>query len=162
MNKQRVRCRLLASLVAAVACQTAVLAAEPFKPQFEPSALKLARGQINEVMVLGSPHLSQLPKPFDAANLSLLNERLVQWRPQVVAVESLSGLQCASLRLYPQRYAATIKAYCRDTNAAQNATGLDVVAAGALGLAVHLLPSIVVMDAPSGSPCSDMIKSNTF
>jgi hypothetical protein len=129
LNKQRAGYRLIAALVAAVAWQTVVLAAEPFKPQFEPSSLKLTRGQINEVLVLGSPHLSQLPKPFDVAQLRLLNQRLVQWRPQAVAIESLSGVQCASLRRYPQRYADTVKMYCRDTSAAQAATGLDVWAA---------------------------------
>ena len=65
MNRTLVR-RLMAGLVAAVVTQGAALAAEPPKPQFDPSTLKLARGQINQVMVLGSPHLSQLPKPFDA------------------------------------------------------------------------------------------------
>ena len=76
---------------------------------FSPSSLKLARGQINQVMVLGSPHLSQLPKPFDAATLQVLNERLVAWRPQAVAIESLSGVQCANLLSYPQRYDETFK-----------------------------------------------------
>lgn len=93
---------------------------------FSPSSLKLARGQINQVMVLGSTHLSQLPKPFDVKTLQLLNERLVAWRPQAIAIEDLSGVQCATLRRYPQRYADTVKNYCRDTSAAQAATGFDV------------------------------------
>lgn len=125
MNKAAVL-KLLAGLVAAAVCQAAAVAAAPHQPPFDPSALKLARGQINQVMVLGSPHLSQLPKPFDAATLQLLNERLVAWRPQAIAIENLSGVQCANMRSYPQRYAETIKTYCRDTSAAQAATGLDV------------------------------------
>lgn len=118
--------KLLAGLVAAAVCQAAAVAAAPHQPSFDPSTLKLVRGQINQVMVLGSPHLSQLPKPFDATTLQLLNERLVAWRPQAIAIENLSGVQCANLRRYPQRYADTVKSYCRDTSAAQAATGLDV------------------------------------
>lgn len=139
MNKLRVGYRLLAGLVAAIACQTVVLAAEPFKPQFEPSARKLSRGQINQVMVLGSPHLSQLPKPFDAATLRLLNQRLVQWQPQAIAIEALSGVQCANLQRYPQRYEETFKTYCRAAFVAQEATGLAVT--GATDLAEQMLAS---------------------
>lgn len=139
LTKQRAGYRLLAGLVAAIGWQTIVLAAEPFKPQFEPSAFKLTRGQINEVLVLGSPHLSQLPKPFDASSLRLLNERLVQWRPQAVAIESLSGVQCANLQRYPQRYDETFKTYCRAAFVAQQASGLT--ATGAIELAEQTLAS---------------------
>lgn len=140
MNKQKVGW-LLAGVVAAAACQTVVLAAEPFKPQFQPqfqpSALKLARGQINQVLVLGSPHLSQLPKPFDAGSLHVLNERLAAWRPRAVAIEALSGVQCANLQRYPQRYDETFKTYCRAAFVAQEATGLTVT--GATDLAERTL-----------------------
>lgn len=145
LNKQTAGYRLIAALAAAVACQTAVLAAEPFKPQFEPSSLKLARGQINEVLVLGSPHLSQLPKPFDASALRLLNARLVQWRPQAVAIEALSGVQCANMQRYPQRYDETFKTYCRAAFVAQEASGLT--AAGAIDLAEQTLASWPVAPA---------------
>ncbi|KQQ47638.1 hypothetical protein ASF61_03135 [Duganella sp. Leaf126] len=116
-------------LVAAFACHAAVATAQAAGPQFDPSSRKLVRGQTNEVMVLGSAHLSQLRQanqPFDATTLQLLNARLVAWQPQAVAIEALSGVQCANMRAYPQRYADTIKSYCRDTSAAQAATGLDV------------------------------------
>jgi len=80
-------------------------------------------------MVLGTSHLSQLPKSFDPAHLSVLNARLLGWKPQAIAIEALSGLQCAYLRSYPQRYADTIKSYCWNPAMAQAVTGLDVVAA---------------------------------
>lgn len=102
--------------------------AAPAAP-FDPAAHKLQSGRINEVMVLGTPHLSQLPKSFDPAQLSALNARLLGWKPQAIAIEALSGLQCAYLRSYPQRYADTIKSYCWDPAPARAATGLDVVAA---------------------------------
>ncbi|MET0322857.1 MAG: DUF5694 domain-containing protein [Duganella sp.] len=139
MNRQSVVYRLLAGLAAATVCLTGVLAAEPLQPQFEPSARKLVKGQINEVLVLGSPHLSQLPKPFNADTLRLLNQRLVQWRPQAVAIEALSGVQCANLQRYPQRYDETFKTYCRAASVAQKASGLT--AAGAIDLAEQMLAS---------------------
>jgi hypothetical protein len=120
---------LLPCLLAVMILHHQAQANEPQPAAFEPAAHKLERGQINEVMVLGSPHLSQLPKTFDAAQLSQLNERLAAWKPQVIAIEALSGLQCANLRSHPRRYSDTVKTYCRDTSAARAATGLDVVAA---------------------------------
>lgn len=98
-------------------------------PAYTPGTLKLASGQINPVMVLGTPHLSNLPKSFDMARLDLLKQRLAAWKPQAIAIEELSGLQCAYLQRYPSRYRATVEAYCPDTTAAQAATGLDTVAA---------------------------------
>lgn len=108
-----------------------VSAGAPGEIEFSPSTLKLGKGQINQVMVLGTPHLSTLPKTFDTSHLAALNERLANWKPQAVAIEELSGLQCAYLRSYPQRHSDTVKTYCRDTSAANAATGLDIVAATA-------------------------------
>lgn len=106
-----------------------VFAAEP--QQFKPGAFKLQRGTANELLVLGTPHLSQLPKSFDPANLSTLMDRLAGWQPQVVAIEALSGVQCAAMRSYPERYEDTIKSYCWDPAPAKAATGLEVPAATA-------------------------------
>ena len=107
-----------------------VAAAQTYQPDFNPAALKgPATGPHNEVLVLGTAHLSQLPKTVDLANLSLLNERLASWRPQAIAIEALSGMQCEWVRRFPVRYADTIKSYCWDTAPARAATGLDVPAA---------------------------------
>lgn len=104
--------------------------AREHKPDFDPSALKgAASGPSNEVLVLGSPHLSQLPASFDPATLRLLNERLAAWRPQAIAIEALSGVQCDFMHRYPQRYKDAIDTYCWDPAPAQAATGLDVAAA---------------------------------
>ncbi|NNG22925.1 hypothetical protein HGB41_07905 [Massilia sp. ML15P13] len=117
-------------LVAAVVSSAA--AAQGYQPGFNPAALKgPAAGPANEVLVLGSPHLSNLPPSFDPANLRLLNERLAGWRPQAIAVEDLSGAQCDFLRRHPQRYQDTVKSYCWDPAPAKAATGLDVPAATA-------------------------------
>jgi hypothetical protein len=63
-------------------------------------------------MVLGTAHLSQMPKVFDPASLKGLLDRLANWHPQIIAIESMSGTLCASMRQYPDRYADTVKTYC--------------------------------------------------
>lgn len=105
-------------------------AAQGHQPDFNPGKFKgPASGVQNEVVVLGSPHLSQLPASFDPATLQLLNDRLAGWRPQAIAIEALSGMQCDFVRGYPHRYKDTIASYCPDTAPARTATGLDVAAA---------------------------------
>jgi Family of unknown function (DUF5694) len=100
---------------------------------FDPAALKgPAKGPPNEVMVLGTPHLLYLPATFQPAGLKALNERLLAWKPRTIAIEALSGPQCAFMRQYPQRYADSVKTYCRwDPAPARAAMGLDVPAATA-------------------------------
>ncbi len=121
----RTTCCLIATLLCAGAARA--------EPVFDPSALKgPAKGTANEVMVLGTPHLRYLPASFQPASLAALHERLRIWQPRIIAIEALSGTQCAFLRQYPRRYADTIKSYCRWNPApAHAATGLDVPAATA-------------------------------
>ena len=68
--------RLFAGICVAAIFHGTVLAAD-----FAPADFKLQRGQPNQLLVLGTPHLSQLPKSFDPAILSLLLERLAGWQP---------------------------------------------------------------------------------
>lgn len=123
--------RLLASIFITAVCQAPALAADSPPAPFAPGAHKLQNGRPNELMVLGSSHLSQMAKTFDLAKLSLLNDRLTAWQPQAIGIEEMSGLQCAFMRTYPERYADTVKTYCWDPAAAKAATGLDVPAANA-------------------------------
>lgn len=103
-----------------------------YRPSFDPSALKgPPAGPPNEVLVLGTLHLSELEEGFQTDLLSPLLDRLTAWRPTAVATEDVSGLQCDSLRRYPSRYAESIKFYCWDPAPANQATGLDVPAANA-------------------------------
>ena len=121
---QRLLCVFLSMALSGLA------AAQAHQPDFNPSKLKgPATGVQNEVLVLGSPHLSQLPASFDPANLQLLNDRLAGWRPQAIAIEALSGMQCDFLRRFPHRYKDTVETYCWDPAPARAATGLDVPAA---------------------------------
>lgn len=100
--------------------------------RFDPRAHKGPKtGVPNQVAVLGTPHLSGLNKSFDPATLAPLVDRMAAWRPQAIAIETLSGLQCDALRRYPSRYADTVASYCPDVSVAATATGLDVPAANA-------------------------------
>jgi hypothetical protein len=98
---------------------------------FDPSALKgPTKGKQNEVIVLGTAHLTQLPSTFEPASLDVLKEKLLAWKPQTVAIESLSGTQCDMMRRYRQRYDGTIQKFCTwDTAPARATTGLDVPSA---------------------------------
>lgn len=121
--------RLVASIIFSALSASQAVAATTTVAEFNPGAYKLQNGQINEVMVLGTAHLSQLPKTFDGAKLNGLIDRLAEWKPQAIAIETVSGMQCAYMRSYPQRYSSSIKSYCWDPAPANAATGLDVVSA---------------------------------
>jgi hypothetical protein len=83
----------------------------------------------NKVMVLGTPHLSTLPKTFSPLMLAPLLDRLATWKPSAIATEDVSGLQCDFMRRYRFRYASSLDDYCFDPAPAARATGLDVPAA---------------------------------
>jgi hypothetical protein len=69
-------------LIGALAAGLAVASA-PAQTRFDPRELKGPRnGPPNELLVLGTPHLSQLPAPFQPAALAPLIERLRGWKPQ--------------------------------------------------------------------------------
>jgi len=120
------------SLGLALLAVLGVAQAQNYQPDFNPGSLKGAvSGPRNEVMVLGTVHLSGLPATWDAANLRLLNERLASWKPAAIATEDISGPQCDFMRRYPERYKDTVSHYCWNPAPAQAATGLDVPAATA-------------------------------
>lgn len=113
-------------------CLAGTAAAQTYHPEFDPSAFKgPKRGAPNEVMVLGTPHLSALPESFDPAHLEGLLGRLEAWAPQAIAIESLSGPQCDFMRRHPTRYSDSVEMFCWNPAPARTATGLDVAAATA-------------------------------
>lgn len=122
----------IAFLIAASPLTATAAHTQDYRPTFDPSALKGPPvGAPNEVLVLGTAHLSGMPKSFVPEMLSPLLIRLASWRPDGIATEDMSGLQCDSLRRYPFRYADTVRDYCPDPAPASRATGLDVPAANA-------------------------------
>ncbi|WP_114240336.1 DUF5694 domain-containing protein [Dyella sp. C9] len=89
-------------------------------------------GPRSEVLVLGSVHLSQLPKGAHVtpAQLQPVIDRLAAYRPGIITIEGLSGETCDLMARHPAVYDADdVKTYCPDTSAARAATGLDVPAA---------------------------------
>lgn len=128
------------ALLAALLCGLSVSATAATIPSFDPREHRApVAGKPTEVMVLGSPHISGLPKSFDSANLSLLVDRLAGWKPDRVLVEGLSGQQCDMLRRYKAQIPDAAETYCMDPSAAAAASGLDVPAA--LAQADRLLAS---------------------
>jgi hypothetical protein len=127
---QRVTGLVMAAMLCAASASAS--AREP-AGVFDPGKLKgPAKGAPNEVMVLGTAHLAKLPATFEPAGIRALNERLLAWKPRIIAIESLSGPQCAFMRQYPQRYQDTVETFCLwDPAPARAATGLDVPAATA-------------------------------
>ncbi|BEV12765.1 DUF5694 domain-containing protein [Asticcacaulis sp. DW145] len=98
-------------------------------PAFDPTTWKPpVAGPKTQVLVLGSIHLSNLDK-FDPASMSALLDKLAAYKPTVITIEALSGMQCDQLRRYPTIYPGVADQYCRPTDAAQKATGLDVLTA---------------------------------
>ena len=110
-----------ASLLFLALCSSSALANDAaYRPAFHPDQLKgPPAGRPNEVLVLGSPHLSSLPETFTPAMLEPLLQRLEAWRPTAIAVENLSGLQCDFMRRNPARYAESVADYCVDPAPAQ-------------------------------------------
>ena len=120
------------AVLAAVLAGSAAAAAAEYSPSFRPDRMKgPATGTPNQVLVLGTAHLSGLPGSFRPELLRPLIDRLATWRPEAIATEDLSGLQCDMLRRYPYRYGKGTLDYCPDPTAANRATGLDVPAANA-------------------------------
>lgn len=83
-------------------------------------------GPRTQVLVLGTVHLSELPKDFDAKALDPLLERLARFKPDIITIEAIGGEQCDLAARHPNVYGPD---YCAATDAAKAATGLDIPAA---------------------------------
>lgn len=79
-----------------------------------------------QVLVLGSVHLSGMPKDFRPESLDAVLDRLAAFKPDVITIEALSGEECDLAARHPTVYGSD---YCADADAAKAATGLDVPAA---------------------------------
>lgn len=121
-----------AALLVMTAGCTGMASAQRHQPAFRPDALEdRPAGRANEVLVVGSPHLSNLPDSFTPGMVEPLLQRLVRWAPTAVASENISGLQCDAMRRQGERHLEAVEAYCHDPAAAGHAVGLDVTAANA-------------------------------
>jgi hypothetical protein len=111
----------------------ALTAAQAFAagtPAFDPRAHKAElAGDPAQVLVLGSPHLSQLPSKLDPRLLGPLLDRLATFKPDVIAIENISGEQCETLKRFKSQHGDAWDSYCWDTDEVEKATGLNVDAA---------------------------------
>jgi hypothetical protein len=114
---------MLLSLVAAAA----VPGVAAGTPAFDPRSLKNeVAGRPAEVLVLGRPHLSQLPEKLDPTLLEPLLDRLAAFKPEVITIEALSGEQCDTLQRFKAQHGTAWDDYCLDLGAIEKATGLTV------------------------------------
>jgi hypothetical protein len=121
--------RVAVTIVAVVGASMAT--AQAYRP-FDTSRLKGPQsGPPNQLLVLGSTHLSGMPPAFQPGQLAPLLDKLASWHPQAIAIEALSGAQCDFMRRYPDRYKDSVDNYCWDPAPAAKATGLDVASATA-------------------------------
>jgi hypothetical protein len=124
--------RFTVALLAMAAGCTGMVNAQSYQPSFRPDALKdRPAGRPNEVLVVGSPHLSTLPASFTPEMVEPLLKRLVGWKPTAVASENIPGLQCDAMRRQRERQAEAVETYCYDPAVAGRAVGFDVPAANA-------------------------------
>ncbi len=122
--------RLFSVFLAVIAGMTSV-SAQTYRPAFQPDQMTdRPVGAPNEVMVLGTPHLNELPDNFQIEMIDPLVDRLVEWRPTAIATESSSGLLCDTMRRQAWRYGNDIKKWCDfDPAPYGEAIGLDVISA---------------------------------
>lgn len=89
------------------------------------------KGQPTEVMVLGTPHLSQLDERFKADRLEPLIARLAAWKPAVVTVENPTGRDCDEAAARPDLFGRDVDRYCQDAATARTALGVSQTGAEA-------------------------------
>ncbi|MEM9170316.1 MAG: DUF5694 domain-containing protein [Pseudomonadota bacterium] len=123
-----------AALTAALAAAMTVAgiagaAAQDDRPGFSGVQQDLA-GPPTRILVLGTPHLNQLPEDaFEPAHLELVMDRLAAFAPDVIAIEAVGGRACDTIRRYAEFYDGVADQYCTDPGPAQKALGMDAPAA---------------------------------
>jgi hypothetical protein len=113
---------MLLPLIALAAAQTFTAGTPAFDPRSHKSELA---GPPAQVLVLGSPHLSQLPGKLEPGTLAPLIERLARFKPDVIAIENISGEQCDTLKRFKSQHGDAWDSYCWDTDEIEKATGLN-------------------------------------
>lgn len=89
----------------------------------------IRRGGRVQIAVLGTTHLRDAPKSIQPQAFDPLVARLAAFKPDLIAVESLSGAQCDYLHAYSYAYEDTAKTYCFDTSVARDTLKLEGAAA---------------------------------
>lgn len=107
--------------------------AQIYRSAFQPDEMNdRPIGTPNKVLVLGTPHLHELPDTFRPEMVDPLVARLVEWKPTAIVGENHSGLLCDTMRRQAWRYQQAYKDWCRfDPDPFALAIDLDVIAANA-------------------------------
>lgn len=120
-------------------------------------------GPKSQVLVLGTIHLGKAEK-FDEKGLALLLAKIEAWKPDRIAIERYSGLQCDFIAKNLELFGGETMPNCLDTSLAREATGLDVLAAtikleeGRNSTSVSMNPSLrrqrIALYMAAGEPIS--------
>ena len=86
-------------------------------------AMAQERGDLTPVLVLGTSHLSSLPKDFPTERFDPLLDELEEWAPETIAIEGIEGVQCDNLRMFDPGNA---NSYCPDPEPARAALGVSM------------------------------------
>lgn len=98
--------------VLAAATLLAAAVAPAFAQDFDPRAYqRRVVGEPTQVLVLATPHLSGTPDDFDPAVLEPLLDRLAAFRPDIIAIEALSGESIDALWRYREIYPEVATSY---------------------------------------------------
>jgi hypothetical protein len=64
-----------------------------------------------EILILGTRHLSDIKGKYDPSILASLMDRLEQFKPDLIAVEALRGVDIAAMELQPVRHTQALNPY---------------------------------------------------
>jgi hypothetical protein len=106
-----------------------VAMAAPFVAQAQVDLKTLDRDMVGpkaQVLVLGTVHLNGMPAGFKAEALAGVIDRLAAFKPDIITIEQEPGEDCDLAARHPAKYGAD---WCPSTQAAREATGLDMPAA---------------------------------
>ena len=104
----------------------AALTLQPASPGLDFSGVQEPLGgEPTRALVLGSPHLRQLPEgAFEPAHIELVLDRLEAFEPQIIAIEAIDGRGCEALRQYDALHPGVAERYCWDPAPGLEALGL--------------------------------------
>jgi hypothetical protein len=115
---------MLIALLANAAAQSFQAGTPAFDPRLHKKDIA---GRPAEILVLGTTHLSGLPKGTDPALFQPLIDRLARFRPQIITIEAISGEGCEVLRQFKAQHGTDTWAdYCWPTDQIEQQTGLNV------------------------------------
>ena len=104
----------------------------PYQPAVDFQSWRSAvTGPLTQVVVLGSPHLSQEAVLVTPETLDPLLDKLAKFNPSIVTYEGLSGEQCELVQRHEKIYPGIYDYYCWGVEDGTKATGLTLPAARA-------------------------------